>query len=225
MNVNKTPIESKKRKRKPKGEKVAVTKDEKKLPPDESKAPEKRRKRKSNPLNGLILAISTSENKEKGSKDSAQLTYKEACALSEELGASTTAQVHKRVFAVICNKSAVMQATQRVRKAVKQYTMIVDVEWLLKCKEEGQRVDHEEYLLTELAKEVVKGKKTNIEQNTVDVKDESDEEIMNADAGWSEPVSVGCCCVCHDDDRDDCKWCCVEGGECNVILQKLGKTA
>lgn len=184
----------------------------------------KRRKRKSNPLNGLILAISTLENKSPDpDPNTGSTSYKEVCSLCETLGASTTAQVHKRVFAVICNKSAILQSTQRVRKALKKYIIIIDVEWLFKCQQEGMRVDHEDYLLTDLAKEVVAKRKLvedNRNKDAVDVQDESDEEILNTNVGWSEPVSLDCCCVCHDDDRDDCKWCCGEE-KCNIILKKL----
>lgn len=186
----------------------------------------KRRKRKSNPLNGLILAISTLENKSPDpdpDSNTGSTSYKEVCSLCETLGASTTAQVHKRVFAVICNKSAILQSTQRVRKALKKYIIIIDVEWLFKCQQEGMRVDHEDYLLTDLAKEVVAKRKLvedNRNKDAVDVQDESDEELLNTNVGWSEPVSLDCCCVCHDDDRDDCKWCCGEE-KCNIILKKL----
>jgi len=38
------------------------------------------------------------------------------------------------------------------------------------------------------------------------------------DAGWSEPVSLDCCCVCHDTARD-CDWCL----DCNVTLALKSK--
>lgn len=195
------------------------------------------KKRKSNPLNGLILAISTLESKAKasdskdGTTTSENTSYKDVSSLCESLGASTTAQVHNRVFAVICNKSTVSQSTQRVRKALKKHILIIDVEWVFRCKREGVRVDHQEYSLTTLAKEVVEKRQqvameASQEENNfkcVDVQDESDEEaLMKTDVGWSEPVCLDCCCVCHDDDRDDCKWC-YGDTKCNVVLMKLSK--
>jgi hypothetical protein len=234
--------QKKKRKRKrerskardPKTENIATNgSNATKAPDHKTSSSSKKRKRKSNPLNGLILAISTQEKNNSqesesnaGSAPTDSITYKELCSLCESLGATTTAQVHKRVFAVICNKSAVLQSTQRVRKALKKYTMILDVEWVMKCKEEGWRVDHKDFLLTDLAKEVaakrqiVEDERARESSLGVDVQDESDEEVLKTDVGWSEPVSLDCCCVCHDDDRDDCKWCCGEN-MCNVNLRKL----
>ena len=234
------------KKRKRKDAKTALPESKATKAIEQKQTVEKRRKRKSNPLNGLTLAVSTSESKKESDSNTAQddaspngsevSSYKEVCSVCEELGASHTAQVHQRVFALISNKSAVLQCTQRVRKALKKYITIIDVQWLLRCKEEGRRVDHQDYLLNDLAKEVAAGKKTNsveeksskclrvsIGTSEVDVQDESDDEILNAHAGWSEPVSLDCCCVCHDDDRDDCKWCCGEV-KCNVILRKLRDT-
>ena len=32
--------------------------------------------------------------------------------------------------------------------------------------------------------------------------------ISDANAGWTEPVSIGCCCVCHENGTtNDCTWC------------------
>ena len=87
-------------------------------------------------------------------------------------------------------------------------------------------MDHKDFLLTDLAKEVAAKRKIVEDERAresslgVDVQDESDEEVLKTDVGWSEPVSLDCCCVCHDDDRDDCKWCCGEN-MCNVNLRKL----
>ena len=211
-------------------------------------------------LNGLTLAISTLECKQshnandndndndndsnsnsnsKIDNKKEEITYKKACGIAEELGAVTTAQVHNRVFAVICNKSAIQQSTQRVRKALKKCIPLIDIQWLLKCQETRQRVAHEDYLLTNEANLVVvrrekiakdalvariSNSNSNHNSNEVDVEDESDDEILNASIGWSEPVSLDCCCVCHDDDRDDCKWCSGEE-KCNVILKKFGLTS
>ncbi len=80
------------------------------------------------------------------------------------------------------------------------------MDWLLKCKEEGRRVDYEQYTLTELAQQAEAGKKKNIEVAPKECHVEYDEDLLKSDL-WSEPIDVGCCCVCHDDDRDDCPWC------------------
>lgn len=211
----------------------------------------KRRKQTTKPLNGLVVAVSTQEKKninhDANSKDEnsdetanndddvlsidgSKMSYREVCSLCERLGASTSSQVHKRVVAVICNKSAILQCTQRVRKALKRHIMLIDVKWLLACEKEGSQVDYESYLLTDLAKDVVANRKRIEDEKAqsgpdtgVDVQDESDEEILNnTSIGWSEPVALDCCCVCHDDDRDDCKWCCGDV-KCNIILRKLAE--
>jgi hypothetical protein len=217
-------------------------------------------KKKIKVLNGLTLAITiSSSHHDKESipsnihndkdcmspvskEEETAMTYKKACSIAEDLGAKTTAQVHNRVFAVICNESAIQQSTQRVRKALKKCIPLIHVKWLQECKEKGNRVDIEEYLLTDDAQVVVANREqiaqdlltanasTKVNANDssfckeVDVMDESDEEIINAHLGWSEPISLDCCCVCHDDDRDDCKWC--SGDEkCNIIRMKLGLTS
>ncbi len=212
-NTNKAPIQEaneekkkKGRKRKRGGERSQIKEHTGKGAINDANQVDKRPKKKNaKPLNGLILALSTQDPKDKkeGRSDS---SYKEVSALCEELGASVTPQVHKRVFAVICNKSAAVQSTQRVRKAMKRCLPIIDVDWLLKCKEEGTRVDHEQYSLTELAQQAEAGKKKKNEVASNETHVEYDEELLKSDL-WTEAIDVGCCCVCHDDDRDDCPWC------------------
>ena len=174
------------------------------------------------PLNGLTFAVSTLDVKGK-KHSSSDSSYQAVAALCTELGGKVTPQVHKKVFAVICNRSAVAQLTQRVRKAVKKkHSLLIDVEWLRQCKAKGCRIDHEEYLLTELAETTI-----NNRSNISDLKHISSQEInveyidendldVNTAIGWSEPISLDCCCVCHETDRDDCKWCL----ECNVTIAK-----
>jgi hypothetical protein len=193
-----------------------------KISEENEKGDNKRTKKSSKPLNGLILAISTQESKSgRVDGDSPDLSYKEVSSLCEKLGAIVSAQVSKKVFAVICNKSAVRQSTQRVRKALKKYTAIVDIEWLQKCEEEGEKVDHSPFSLTSLARDVSAGREQLVKKSSnadeVHVEFESDEDILKSDIGWSEPVSFGCSCVCHDDGRTDCPWCI----NCSVTIARL----
>ena len=113
------------------------------------------------------------------------------------------------------------QLTQRVRKAIKKkHSLLIDVEWIRECKLQQCRVDHNQYLLTELAEEIMDSRSNNgsKSKSSVDVEivDCCDDDELQPDKGWSEPVSLDCCCVCHDDNRDDCKWCI----DCNVTLAK-----
>ncbi len=113
--------------------------------------------------------------------------------------------MHKKVFAVICNRSAVNQLTQRVRKAIKKgFTHLIDVEWIKQCKLEAQCVNHEQYLLTEIAKDLIE-KRSHI-MKAIETHNTTEKE-HDEDIGWTEPISLDCCCVCHEDGRDDCEWC------------------
>jgi hypothetical protein len=116
--------------------------------------------------------------------------------------------------------------TQRVRKAIKKkHSHVIDVEWLRQCKVQCCRVDHEEYLLTEFAQEAMDKRSNNNskEKSSTDnihrENNDLDEMILETDEGWTEPVSLGCCCVCHETDRDDCKWCV----DCVITLARKAK--
>mmetsp|Transcript_18484 Transcript_18484/g.22638 ORF Transcript_18484/g.22638 Transcript_18484/m.22638 type:complete len:234 (+) Transcript_18484:124-825(+) len=197
------------------------------LSPATEKLQNKKRKREARPLNGLVLAISTLDVK--GQKHtSSDSSYQAVAALCTELGAKVTPQVHKKVFAVICNTSAVNQLTQRVRKALKRkLSLLIDVEWIRQCKAQCDRVDHEKYLLDELAKTVMAKKedignqqKNHTVTHHLPNDDDAEENTLNVNEGWSEAVSLDCCCVCHETDRNDCKWCV----DCNVTLAKTSKS-
>jgi len=140
------------------------------------------------------------------------------------------------VFAVICNQSAVTQLTQRVRKAIKKkHSLIIDVEWIKQCQIQQCRVDHEQYLLTDLALEVMEKRSDNnkSEEQAANVGISNDNEMivlekcsdndqmsLHLTEGWSAPVTLDCCCVCHETNRDDCKWCV----DCNVTLARKNRT-
>lgn len=177
-------------------------------------------------LNGLTLAVSTQESTSlpNDASNTSLSSYKDVSALIQSLGGIVTAQVHNRVFGVICNRSSVVQNTQRVRKAVKKGLGLIDVEWLHACQMEKKRVDHIPYLLNDFFKttESERNKDLKNTKQHVAFSDPTEEELflMNNDVGWSKPVDLDCCCVCHDDNRDDCKWCCEEGKECNKILER-----
>ena len=37
--------------------------------------------------------------------------------------------------------------------------------------------------------------------------------------GWSTPVQLDCCCVCHENGDDNCPWC----TDCNINVSKKNK--
>ena len=83
-------------------------------------------------------------------------------------------------------------------------------------------MDVEKYLLNEMAGELMSEKekekadtKTNIANATMKTGYESDIPDEN-NAGWSSPVQLDCCCVCHENGDDNCHWC----TECNINLAK-----
>lgn len=165
-----------------------------------------KRKRKGDPLQGMIVAVSTLDVKGRAHTD-AQSSYKAISDLCRSLGASVTSQLHSRVTCLVCNQSAVQHATQRVRKALKRNVPLVDVAWVRRCHEEGTRIEHDEYCLNELAINVLKSRTI-----AVDTADDAIDLHDIPDSGWSEPTSLGCCCVCHENGDDKCPWCL----ECDV---------
>lgn len=181
-----------------------------------------------NCLNGLTLSVSTLDTSSSSNNEVEKTgnSYKEISNLIQNLGGAVSAQVHNRVFGVICNASAVAQSTQRVRKAFKKGIHLIDTEWLTLCKSENKRVDHVPYLLNDLYKKVFEStdqKKNDGKFNLgVDLNNSYDDEALSTDSTikWSQPIALDCCCVCHDDDRDDCKWCFEVGNECNIIKNK-----
>ena len=45
------------------------------------------------------------------------------------------------------------------------------------------------------------------DNDNVSVSDEDDTRAVDPNAGWSSPVAVGCCCVCHENGDTNCPWC------------------
>lgn len=180
--------------------------------------------KKSDLFNGLTLAISTLESKTLKSEDN--LLYANFKSLSNLLkthGATISPQVHKRVHYLICTIQAVENLTQRVRQAIRRNVDVLNVDWIEDCIERGERVDPQSYLLNDLAQEnnVMQMKKKKDESVTVlqnnDAGYESNGSLPDENAaGWSEPIALDCCCVCHENGDEDCPWCM----ECNINLAK-----
>jgi hypothetical protein len=182
---------------------------------DDSRGSNNKRQR-GNPLNGMTVAVSTLEEKGKSKSEAGTTTsFKEVAQTCRDLGADVSNQICKRVHVLICTRSAVEYATQRVRKAFKKNIPLVDTAWVQKCQLERARVDFEPYRLEKQATESIhnynkanaksgdKKKRSSTDDN---MDKEEDEELP--DRGWSEPADLGCCCVCHEQGTaEDCEWC------------------
>jgi hypothetical protein len=107
-------------------------------------------------------------------------------------------------MALIASEDAIQQATQRVSKAGKKAKLILSIAWLEECEKEGRNLEFDDYSLTDRAKaamQIYDGNKQVADANGPVV-----EEDPNS--GWSESVSLECCCVCHEmGTTKDCEWC------------------
>lgn len=172
--------------------------------------------KKTSILSGMTIAVSTLQN-DGGDKDNStpmkmtkvdtrsheqQLSYKAVTDNCRTAGATVSSQVHKKVKCVLCTPAAVAQATQRVRKAQKKSIPLVDVAWLFACLKQSKRLQFGAYLLDYPP---VSSSGTDndgeVHVESVDARD------IPEDAGWTEAVNVGCCCVCHENGDTDCQWC------------------
>ena len=176
-----------------------------------------KKQKKSTPLKGMIIGISTLQNDNSDAKDnindqhstknSSEVSYKmvaEACRIA---GARISSQIHKKVNVVLCTKNAVDQLTQRVRKAKKKNIPLVDLSWLEKCQQEGRKVDHEPFLLKAPDTAVAEQNASRAIQQNEEALDTNIEHPPDPNAGWSSPAELGCCCICHEEDWDKCDWC------------------
>ena len=192
-------------------------------------------------FNGLTVAISTLESKhnkgpttDNDDGDDLYQNYKTLKQVLQTMGATISPQVHKRVNYLLSTDSAVQHLTQRVRQALKRNVDVVDVAWVKECREQNTRVNVEKYYCNELAnclmmeKEKQKGEKvtTNEGKGAASGNDKVDEGECSDDApeedngiGWSTPVQLDCCCVCHENGDDNCPWC----SDCNLTLARLKK--
>ena len=169
------------------------------------------------PLAGMTISVSTLSDNTKSKNEEGQTnsSYNEVCQTCRALGATVIDLVCKRVNLLVCTEDAVKQATQRVRKAIKKKKPLLSVAWLNRCKDEGRRVEYEEYRLDTMAREYIQNREARLqsEQEGLDNEDTKIEAIP--DAGWTEPQDLGCCCVCHENNTTaDCPWC--KDAPCNT---------
>ncbi|KAL7495820.1 hypothetical protein ACHAWT_006318 [Skeletonema menzelii] len=196
-------------------------------------------------FNGLILALSTDNKVHQSSTTDHQSTksctsttnsnnnndgddqYETLKSLKTILigaGATISPQVHKRVHYLICTQSAIENLTQRIRQAIKRNVDIVSVDWVKNCIQEKKRVEVTSYVCNEVAREIMMEKERETKANTttssVKHNEGYDSDIPQDDnGGWSEPVQLDCCCVCHENGDDKCPWC----TDCNINLAKKQK--
>ena len=157
-------------------------------------------------FNGLIVAISTLESKQTNcankltGDDPSNETMNNTKALKsllQSLGATVSPQVHKRVHYLISTDSAMQNLTQRVRQAFKRNVDIIDIEWVTKCREKNARVNADNYLCNELVHCLMEEKERE-KRKTLASDGIGNRDIPDENAGWTKPVELDCCCVCHE---------------------------
>ena len=227
-------------------------------------------------FNGLIIALSTLESKKNNTtttntnttttttnnnakeedNDDLYQNYKSLKHhLQNNLGATISPQVHKRVHYLISTKCAIQNLTQRVRQAYKRNVDIVDVAWVKDCIQQKKRVDivnndndnDKKYLCNELVQCLMEEKEREkkersavvISKKSAATTEEKEGKVSNIDhgnhsdsddvvpeednEGWSTPIQLDCCCVCHENGDLKCPWCTGEGNECNLTLTRMAK--
>ena len=169
------------------------------------RAPKRKKRKKSSqrsfsfdskkPLRGMTISVSISSDKTKkkntnnDGNETVPNTYNEVCLVCKELGADVIDLVCKRVDILICSKAAVQQATQRVRKAIKRSKPLVSVNWLVQCRQDGRKIDFEDFRLDKNARDAIQNREDRVRlvEDTLD--DVKYEAIPGA--GWSEPKDLG----------------------------------
>ena len=158
-------------------------------------------------FNGLIVAISTLESKQTNcankltGDDPSNETMNNTKALKsllQSLGATVSPQVHKRVHYLISTDSAMQNLTQRVRQAFKRNVDIIDIEWVTKCREKNARVNAGNYLCNELVQCLIEEKEREKRKLLASDGIAGNSDIPDENAGWTKPVELDCCCVCHE---------------------------
>jgi hypothetical protein len=157
------------------------------------------------PLRGVVVAVSTQSS---GAANETVLTYKSACEMCIQAGASISGQVHKKVDYVIATPEAAGQSpghppTQRVRKAWKRHIPVASVEWLRECCKEGRLIPLDQrYLWNERdSAHAPVAVQQSMAAGKLPVAPVVRHEVVE------RKIDLGCCCVCHDEGSKDCKWC------------------
>lgn len=162
-------------------------------------------------LQGKVLAVSAL-NMEKGSNED---TYASLKALVEGHGGSVTGQVHKRVHCVVASQSAIQGKSQRVRKAWTKGIPLVTSAWLHQCIAERRVVAFNDYLVSQPDWQATGAKQLSpsteeTTEGTLRRPKEATEEVTPI------TLSLGCCCICHEEGHSDCPWC----ADCSVNVNK-----
>ena len=130
-------------------------------------------------------------------------------SLLQQLGATHSRQIHKRVKYLIVSTSAITRQTQNVRKAAKKKIKMVCPEFLEACIATRRIVNAQDYVV----ENVVLPANSN-QPKEKEEKEEKEEKDLSQK--WDDAVvtDLGCCCACHDEDcwtdnkkPDDCEWC------------------
>ena len=181
-------------------------------------------------FNGLTLAISINQNNNMQTTDgdvSIMSTNQKSLKQTLKLhGATISPQIHKRVHYLVCSNTAIQNITRPVRQAYKRNVDIVNVDWVNACITMNTRVNVDDYICNDLVGKLIDEKEKEKNQRS----ESGIDDVHNNDAlpdeettGWSTPIQLDCCCVCHENGDFKCPWC--TGGEqsCNLTLARLAK--
>ncbi|KAL7563270.1 hypothetical protein ACA910_016634 [Epithemia clementina (nom. ined.)] len=165
------------------------------------------------------------ENNDKTTKDLSFSHLRELCI---SFGAEYSAQVHKKVDAVVASSEAVeTPATQRVRKAWKLGIPVVHMEWIHECKRRKQIVPMDLYYFPKKEVQVKNldrklrpppsssslefSRTTKEPRKSKRRKADSGSDINGEKSTKDTEIDLGCCCICHDSAHQgavtDCQWC------------------
>ena len=141
-------------------------------------------------------------------------TFKSLSALCLSHGATMGQIIGKNTHCLVTTASARSVGTQKIRKAYKKGCPIVDVGWVESCIGSSKLLPFDDYRCEDsLAGLMAKKEEEREARATVDVQILQDTDVVEdvaGEVGWSEPVSYGCSCVCHENNPGvvtDCDWC------------------
>lgn len=170
------------------------------------------RKRRPSALTGLTIAATSY-------RDGVFATLVEQ---GKRAGAEVSGTVHRRVHAVVATASAVLNQTQRVRKARDRGVPVVTPEWLAASVNAGEPLSTADFQHNLQDRRSASAPGGSTHRNKVGIACEicmglgrssnalalQRPRTENTDATRvGHIVDFGCCCSCHDEGHASCSWC------------------
>ena len=157
-----------------------------------------------------------------------QISYNDLASLVQSHSGVVSQLIGKKTTALVTTSTARSACTQKVRKALKKSIPIVDLSWVEDSIEASKMLPLDEYRREEEVEEIVERREQEKEQEKEkgrsavgDVSFLVSADVDTPASQWSEPLSYGCSCVCHENNPNivtDCDWC----TDCNVNEVRKG---